>query len=615
MFEDEVGAEVAMFAKKYLFDIIILIFITIIGRTISESNVTVNNNVTENYNVTESAVIPNPSFWCPKNTDNMYAANMWFVICRSYPCLQTDVRLPNITKNGTSVEYIDDVREVCPASRKFNRKMVSPLCHRVRLPGQNFTLNHTDGSLYEMETGITYNIGEYFYYEITDEALICREHLLENDLTDNVPFRCQPYKPTPTDEIQFFSNGSIFLPKFNRVVGKGYYHLQENSTKPVVDAVCFAINKKMDDCKITIPIPGENLRLLPNLDLDTNLAVEQTYELGDYLLDEDHSLAVVCVETANEVRDETRYLYGAAYVVSVIFSFLTLIIHMFYPNINYHTKALLCHIFSLFVMYVVLAVRSFVWSFPTDASRFTIFCILYVSALSAFFWLNVLAYELWKVFNNLQGTPGNLVSQRIKRRWFIAKCFYAWGIPVLMCCLAVGMSYEPSIANFLDLSLNHEGVNWFDTKTSILLLFYGPIVVILAANVFFFVHTIYNIKKASRGTQILNKKVSRKLFRVFVKLFIVMGIVWFAEVISWSLKHKADEAVWYVTDVFNASQGVAIFLVYVCKRSTFKMIKKKLNGEKYSTGTNGTKTTSSSSNSKSRKISNSVTMTTFANNQ
>lgn len=55
-----------------------------------------------------------------------------------------------------------------------------------------------------------------------------------------------------------------------------------------------------------------------------------------------------------------------------------------------------------------------------------------------------------------------------------------------------------------------------------------------------------------------------------------MGLCWFAEFISVILADQGPEEVWYFFDLINLSQGVFIFIVYVCKKSTLKIIKKRL---------------------------------------
>ena len=60
---------------------------------------------------------------------------------------------------------------------------------------------------------------------------------------------------------------------------------------------------------------------------------------------------------------------------------------------------------------------------------------------------------------------------------------------------------------------------------------------------------------------------------MYVKLFLVMGVSWLTEVISYYIG-KPKEA-FILTDAINILQGVFIFLIFICKRKTIKFLKKK----------------------------------------
>lgn len=56
---------------------------------------------------------------------------------------------------------------------------------------------------------------------------------------------------------------------------------------------------------------------------------------------------------------------------------------------------------------------------------------------------------------------------------------------------------------------------------------------------------------------------SSALGRVCLKLVVVMGVTWVADVLSWAV--GGPRYFWYVTDVINALQGVLIFIVVGCQ--------------------------------------------------
>lgn len=62
---------------------------------------------------------------------------------------------------------------------------------------------------------------------------------------------------------------------------------------------------------------------------------------------------------------------------------------------------------------------------------------------------------------------------------------------------------------------------------------------------------------------------------LYLKLFIVMGVNWSAEIISWALDPNGTGSVWYVTDIGNSLQGVLIFFIFVCKTRVLRLLNKK----------------------------------------
>lgn len=101
---------------------------------------------------------------------------------------------------------------------------------------------------------------------------------------------------------------------------------------------------------------------------------------------------------------------------------------------------------------------------------------------------------------------------------------------------------------------------------------------------------------------------------LYLKLFIVMGVNWLTEIISWALDSddSNDSFLWCMTDIGNSLQGVLIFLIFVCKKRVLKLLNKKLcpRYELFKTSNNAsTRTTNSTISRTSTKIKDSVEMT------
>lgn len=57
-----------------------------------------------------------------------------------------------------------------------------------------------------------------------------------------------------------------------------------------------------------------------------------------------------------------------------------------------------------------------------------------------------------------------------------------------------------------------------------------------------------------------------------MKLVVVMGVTWLADVVSWFV--GGPKYLWYITDLINALQGVFIFIVVGCQPQVWAAVKR-----------------------------------------
>jgi hypothetical protein len=58
-------------------------------------------------------------------------------------------------------------------------------------------------------------------------------------------------------------------------------------------------------------------------------------------------------------------------------------------------------------------------------------------------------------------------------------------------------------------------------------------------------------------------------------LFIVAGVTWVFEVAEWAAENDANEDIlwyWFIFDMVNILQAVAIFLIFVCNRAMIRCL-------------------------------------------
>ncbi len=70
-------------------------------------------------------------------------------------------------------------------------------------------------------------------------------------------------------------------------------------------------------------------------------------------------------------------------------------------------------------------------------------------------------------------------------------------------------------------------------------------------------------------TLLLLLLISRELMARFGKLYLVMGVPWIFELVSFAAHEDEFRWYWIVFDLINIFQSVAIFIIFVCNRETF----------------------------------------------
>lgn len=99
-----------------------------------------------------------------------------------------------------------------------------------------------------------------------------------------------------------------------------------------------------------------------------------------------------------------------------------------------------------------------------------------------------------------------------------------------------------------------------------------------------------------------------------IKLFVVMGMSWVCEVVSFFLKKyhlEWQDAIFYASDVFNCLQGLLIFILFVLKSRVYLALRRRLGldvGQKRACNT----TTLQDPYRVRKSASNSTLMSTFA---
>ncbi|XP_017487930.1 PREDICTED: G-protein coupled receptor Mth2 isoform X1 [Rhagoletis zephyria] len=294
-----------------------------------------------------------------------------------------------------------------------------------------------------------------------------------------------------------------------------------------------------------------------------------------------------------------------AMLFSIPFMILTIVVYLSIPELrNQHGKSLVCYLIGLIIGYSLLAMSSLRMDYYSSiAFCKTLGYVAYYFFMAAFFWLSVISFDLW---HNFRGTRGINRFQEKKR--YLIYSLYAWGIPVPFLVFTWYAQEVADIPDYLKPGIGGGEFCWLDMRTwSAMIYFFGPIVLIIMANSIMFVLTAMKIHKVQREMARImaredstkNLRTEKDKFGLFLRLFIVMGVTWSMEILSYFVgADKGWAKIFYISDICNAIQGFLIFMLFVMKKKVKHLITNRYSSTRDSSNQRqsqySTKTTSSS---------------------
>ncbi|XP_032665102.1 G-protein coupled receptor Mth2-like isoform X1 [Odontomachus brunneus] len=308
----------------------------------------------------------------------------------------------------------------------------------------------------------------------------------------------------------------------------------------------------------------------------------------------------MCFDTANTTVEEDVDFTGIIILdigifVSLPFLLLTFVVYTILPELwNMYGYILRGYIGSLFLAYILLV--PFQMMSPdglSDAVCIGSAFVLYFLLQANVFWLNVMCFDIWWMFGGFRSLQGSAkqreksVKQQEKKK-FIMYSIYAWGCPFILTIICLIMDFVPDISKTL---IRPEFGNvrcWFATDVARGLYFFLPMSITLICNIFLFIFTALEIVRHKKNTtHQLKSSESRRhdddkqWFNLYLKLFIVMGVNWSTETISWVFK-SAPRAIWYICHLTSTLHGLIIFIVFVWKDKIRKLLLKRFGCQEYS---------------------------------
>ncbi|XP_012233604.1 probable G-protein coupled receptor Mth-like 1 [Linepithema humile] len=281
----------------------------------------------------------------------------------------------------------------------------------------------------------------------------------------------------------------------------------------------------------------------------------------------DDEIALVCFD--KELLEESmswmwkNTLICIVSIISAIFLIATLAVYVMLPELReLQDKAMMAAVTTLVVSYTVLSIQHLRPAMEDDYTIcVTLGFILYFAFMSAFFWMNIVAFNVWRVvwFKNFRVRDQPL---------YYAYCIWGWGGPA--CFLIVALTLHNLKGQHLKPGFGEYSC-WFAGTAQTWAYFYGPVTILLTLNMIYLGLTSWRLWHQYRNYTGSKLRVLRFKCLLYIKLVLVMGITWIFEIISFAIDTKMDEF-WIPTDLLNGLQGFIIFLLLVATRKRVRKL-------------------------------------------
>ncbi|XP_076366015.1 uncharacterized protein LOC143254969 [Tachypleus tridentatus] len=293
---------------------------------------------------------------------------------------------------------------------------------------------------------------------------------------------------------------------------------------------------------------------------------EVSYNQSYYLIEGNN--VMICKNEKSSISNSKEtfsvylgYISNTGLGISLICLILHFIIFILVPDLhNICGRNLASLAVALIISYSCFIAGQF--SIISRAVCTIIAIVMYYSFLASFFWMNILAFDVWRTLR--MATKDLRVSSGKQWRRFVSYSFYCWITPIIIVVLSVvfeslegiPIEYRPAFGTSLC---------WFNHRRALLVFFATPVALIMLINFVFFIVSAGTIFASTNNIAKHQASCSspKRNFRLYTKLYILMGLSWIFGLVA---GYSGLESLWYVFVVFNTLQGMFIFFAFSCTK-------------------------------------------------
>ncbi|XP_017079277.1 G-protein coupled receptor Mth-like [Drosophila eugracilis] len=258
-----------------------------------------------------------------------------------------------------------------------------------------------------------------------------------------------------------------------------------------------------------------------------------------------------------------------ALIISLICMAITIGVYLYVKKLhNLHGKCFISYMVSLFIGYLFLLLE--LWNllqYFCAAGGF----LSYFFIMAAYFWLSVISLHFWAKLTNAKNSVYRLMPEHRFRAYNI--CTWVWaasmtGVTFLANRVVQNVNWRPMIGEQASCFFNVR-------NNAAMIYFYGAMLLTIIFNITMFILTATFIEKVKKDANNASKNHSEKqTYVMYLRLFIVMGLSWSLEIFAFFVKDSTYwSTIFQVADCINLSQGTMIFVLFILKPTTLKLIR------------------------------------------
>ena len=133
--------------------------------------------------------------------------------------------------------------------------------------------------------------------------------------------------------------------------------------------------------------------------------------------------------------------------------------------------------------------------------------LMHFAFVAAFFWMNVMAFDVYRTFGGRPTAATSSSSPSGARRRFAAYSAYVWVSAAVVVATGVALDLADVGGDYRP----HYGdrICWFGSRGGLLILFGVPVGVLLIANIIMFALSVRQIRNASKASQMAVQKTDQ----------------------------------------------------------------------------------------------------------